>query len=101
LQTVLLQYDIMEHPMYKAIQRVSSQEEFLELLEITFTDKEREMILERWRIFKAIDEGKSQREVAKSVGCSVVTATRGAKAYRVHQERMKYWLKVMFGEDEP
>ena len=87
---------LMEHPMYKAIQQVSNQEEFLELLEITFTDKEREMILERWRIFKALDEGKSQREVAKSVGCSVVTATRGAKAYRSHKQRVKFWLDVMF-----
>ena len=85
--------------MYKAIKEVSTQEEFLELLEITFTDKEREMIVERWRIFKAIDEGKSQREVAKSVGCSVVTATRGAKAYRNHKTRVKHWLDVMFGND--
>ncbi|MGB0521612.1 MAG: Trp family transcriptional regulator [Flammeovirgaceae bacterium] len=86
----------MEHPLYTAIQHIKSQEEFMELLEITLTDKEREMILERWRIFKAIDEGKSQREVAKAVGCSVATATRGAKAYRKFGKRVKYWLSVMF-----
>lgn len=86
----------MEHPLFKAIQQINTQEEFMELLEITFTDKEREMILERWRIFKSIDEGKSQREVAKSVGCSVATVTRGAKAYRKYGDQVKNWLKVMF-----
>ena len=49
------------------MQQTSNQEEFMELLEITFTDKERQMILERWRIFKAIDEGNSQREAGKKM----------------------------------
>lgn len=89
----------MEEQLFKAFQQIDNQEEFLGFLEITFTDKEREMILERWRIFKALDEGKSQRDVAKSVGCSVATATRGAKAYRKYEDRVKYWLRIMFGKN--
>ena len=88
----------MEHLLYKAIQEINSEEEFHEFLEITFTEKEREMMIERWKIFQALDEGKSQREVAKAVNCSVATATRGAKAYRMYKDKVKYWLKVMFPE---
>lgn len=49
-----------------------------------FTDKEREMLTERLHIFRLLGEGKTQREVAAELGCSVVTVTRGAKAYRAH-----------------
>ncbi len=51
------------HPLYKVLKKLESEEEFLELLEITFTEKEREMMLERWRIFSAIDKGLSSEKL--------------------------------------
>lgn len=83
------------HPIYKVLKRLESEEEFLELLEITFTEKEREMMLERWRIFSALDKGLSQREVARQVECSVATATRGAKAFRQNKEQIQEWLEII------
>jgi Trp operon repressor len=50
------------------------------------------MMLERWRIFDAFDRGCSQREVAKEVPCSIVTATRGAKVYRDNKDVVKKHL---------
>jgi Trp operon repressor len=83
------------HPLYKVLKKLESEDEFLELLEITFTEKEREMMLERWRIFSAIDKGLSQREVAKQVKCSVATATRGAKAFRQSKGQIQKWLEAI------
>ncbi len=83
------------HPLYIILKKVKSEEEFLELLNITLTEKEQEMILERWQILAALEEGLSQREVAKKVNCSVVTVTRGAKAYREQKENIKKWLSFL------
>ncbi|MFT5917933.1 MAG: Trp operon repressor [Flammeovirgaceae bacterium] len=83
------------HPIYKVLKRLESEEEFLEFIDITFTEKEREMMLERWRIFSAIEKGLSQREVAKQVECSVATATRGAKAFRQNKDQIQKWLGIM------
>ena len=85
----------MKHPLFKILEGLKDEPEFLELLEITLTEKEREMVLERWRIFEAIDQGLSQREVAKEVGCSVATATRGAKAYREYKPQIQKWLEAI------
>ncbi len=87
------------HPLYKVLKNLESENEFLELLEITFTEKEREMMLERWRIFSATEKGLSQREVAKQVKCSVATATRGAKAFRQNKEQIQKWLEIIREEN--
>ena len=55
------------------------------------------MMTERWKIFDAFDRGLSQREVAKEVPCSIVTATRGAKVYRDNREAVKKYLEIWRG----
>ena len=52
-------------------------------------------MVERWKIFEALDKGLSQRDVAKTVPCSIVTATRGAKVYRENKETVKKYLKLV------
>jgi len=84
--------------LYHLFQSVRSEAEFFELLELTFTEHERAMILERWRIFDALDRGLSQRDVSKEVPCSIVTATRGAKVYRDSKPSVRKFLKVWRGE---
>lgn len=79
--------------LYQLFQSSLSESEFNELLQLTFTEHERGMMLERWRIFDAFDRGCSQREVAREVPCSIVTATRGAKVYREHKEQVKKHLE--------
>lgn len=81
--------------LYQLFQSVRSEPEFEELLELTFTEHERALMAERWRIFDALDRGLSQREVSKEVPCSIVTATRGAKVYRDNKEAIKRYLDLL------
>ncbi|HLP95541.1 MAG TPA: Trp family transcriptional regulator [Saprospiraceae bacterium] len=79
--------------LYQLFQSSLSEQEFNELLQLTFTENERAMMIERWRIFEAFDRGHSQREVAREVPCSIVTATRGAKVYRENKDAVKKHLQ--------
>ena len=80
--------------LYNLFQSAHSEAAFNELLFLTFTEHERDLMTERWKIFDAFDRGLSQREVAKEVPCSIVTATRGAKVYRDNREVIKKYLEV-------
>lgn len=80
--------------LFHLFQSLESEEEFNHLLNLTFTEHERAMILERWKIFDATDRGLTQRDVAKDVPCSIVTATRGAKVYRENKEVIKKFLEA-------
>jgi Trp operon repressor len=81
--------------LYQLFQSARTEKEFNELIELTFTEHERAMMLERWRIFDALDRGLSQRDVSKEVPCSIVTATRGAKVYRDNREVIKKYLELI------
>lgn len=85
--------------LYHLFQSARSEKEFNELLELTFTEHERAMMIERWKIFDALDRGLSQRDVSKEVPCSIVTATRGAKVYRDNKPAIQKRLKVWRGEE--
>ena len=80
--------------LYELFKSARTEAEFNELLKLTFTEHERDMMAERWKIFDAFDRGLSQREVAKEVPCSIVTATRGAKVYRDNREAVKRYLEI-------
>ena len=80
--------------LYQLFQSARSEADFQELLRLTFTEHERNLMLERWRIFEASDRGLSQREVAREVPCSIVTATRGAKVYRENREAIQKYLAI-------
>ena len=80
--------------LYQLFQSVRSEAEFHELLGLTFTEHERDLMLERWRIFDALDKGHSQREVSKGVPCSIVTATRGAKVSRENRAAIQKYLDI-------
>lgn len=80
--------------LYQLFKSVRSEAEFAILINLTFTESERAMMLERWKIFDALDRGLSQREVARDVPCSIATATRGAKVFRENQAEVQRFLKV-------
>jgi Trp operon repressor len=82
----------MLYPLFKSTEDEAG---FNELINLTFTEHERDMMAERWRIFDALDRGLSQREVAREVPCSIVTATRGAKVYRDNKEEIRKYLAVL------
>jgi Trp operon repressor len=80
--------------LYQLFSSVHSEAEFNELLNLTFTEHERALMLERWRIFDGFDRGLSQRDVAKEVPCSIVTSTRGAKVYRENRDAVRKFLEI-------
>jgi TrpR family trp operon transcriptional repressor len=71
--------------------------EFIEdLLRCLLTPAETADIAARWALVKALDEGRPQREIAKSLGVSLCKITRGSRelkkpnsAFRRMLERMK------------
>ncbi|MEI6411464.1 MAG: Trp family transcriptional regulator [Bacteroidota bacterium] len=80
--------------LYQLFQSARTEAEFNELLNLTFTEHERALMMERWKIFDAFDQGMSQREVSREVPCSIVTATRGAKVYREHKAEIQRFLEI-------
>ncbi len=84
--------------LYQLFQSVRSEQEFDQLLDLTFTEHERAMMVERWKIFDALDRGLSQRDVSREVPCSIVTATRGAKVYRDNKPAIQKLLPLWRGQ---
>lgn len=80
--------------LYKLFHAARDEDEFNDLLNLTFTEHERAMMVERWKIFDAFDRGLSQRDVSKEVPCSIVTSTRGAKVYRDNKALIQRFLEV-------
>lgn len=78
--------------------QLASAAQLQAFLQVFLTDKEREMLMERLLIFRELAQGASQREVAATLGCSVVTVTRGAKAYRMHKPQIDAWLETVGDE---
>jgi len=81
--------------LYQLFNSVESEQQFNEVLNISLTDKEQEMVRERWRILNELRKGHSQRKVAETLGCSVVTVTRGAKVYRNNQQKIDHYLSLI------
>lgn len=79
---------------YHIFKQLKTEEEFLDFINISLTEKEQEMLIERWKILEELNKGQSQRKVASEVGCSVVTVTRGAKVYRKKTEVIQNFLKL-------
>ena len=78
--------------LYHLFQSARTEADFEDLLRLTFSDHERSRITERWKIFDALDRGMSQRQVAKSVPCSIATVTRGAKSYQRNKAIIQLFL---------
>ncbi len=78
--------------LFRLFTSASTESEMEQLLDFTFTESERNKIIERWRIFDACDRGLTQREIAKQVPCSIVTATRGSKIFKQNKATIQRLL---------
>lgn len=87
--------------LYHLFQSAGTETAFNELLDLTFTEHERALMLERWRIFDAADRGLTQRKIAEETPCSIVTATRGVRVYKENKELVKKYLEVWRQHDAP
>lgn len=81
--------------LYQLFESVENEKQFKEVLNISLTEKEQAMVKERWRILNELRKGYSQRKVAETIGCSVVTVTRGAKVYRSNQKKIDHYLSLI------
>lgn len=54
------------------------------VLTALLTDKERQEIGNRIRIFDLLEQGTTQREIADNLGVGIATVSRGAKALQKH-----------------
>ncbi|MEJ2053439.1 MAG: Trp family transcriptional regulator [Calditrichaceae bacterium] len=61
----------------------------LEFLESLFTPAELEAISSRWQIVKMLDQGVSQRKIAKDLHLSLCKITRGSKELKKQNSPMK------------
>lgn len=55
-----------------------------ELLDALLTDKEKQDIANRIRIFDLLEQGVTQREISEQLGVGIATVSRGAKAIQSH-----------------
>lgn len=53
-----------------------------EFLEDLLTPVELEEIIQRWQVIKMLDKGVPQRKIAKELGVSISTVTRGSRELR-------------------
>lgn len=74
------------------IKKCSSEKEITQLLELILTDKEYQVLQERIKIIQELSEGKTQREIAQTINCSVVTVTRGAKVFN---QNKSFFLQLL------
>lgn len=81
----------------KLIKKCSSEKEITQLLELILTDKEYQSLQERIKIIIELSEGKTQREIAQNINCSVVTVTRGAKVFNQNKE---FFLQLLENHKE-
>lgn len=61
------------------IKKLKSEEEIYNFLLEILTESEVETLSKRWCILKMLKDGKTQREIAKTLGVSLCKVTRGSK----------------------
>lgn len=63
---------------------LTTPEDMYLLLQGLLSNKEQDDIEKRLKIFKMLEKGTSQRQIASQLGVGIATVTRGAQAYK-HQ----------------
>lgn len=71
-----------EQDLLRALCSIQQPAQMKKLLEDVLTPAEYAAICKRWRIFQLLEQGFSQREVARAIGGSLCSVTRGARIMR-------------------
>lgn len=64
---------------YELIASIRSPKEARQLLEDLLTPQELDQCSERWQLVQMLAAGTPQREIAKQLGVSIATVTRGSR----------------------
>lgn len=75
------------------ILKINDKQFLAKFLEDLLTLKEFEDIIKRWQIVKQLAKGTPQRQVAKNLGVSIATITRGSRVLQSKNSAFKQILK--------
>ena len=76
---------------HKLIEQSLKKDQLETLLKTLLTDQELEKITERINILELLMQNKTQRQIAKELGISITTVTRGNKILEENQEIKSYF----------
>lgn len=76
---IMNEYKKEKKELAKLFAKIGDAKMMAEVFERIFTPAEYEEIARRLQIFKLLNDGKPQREVAKELGVSIGTVSRGAR----------------------
>ncbi len=65
--------------LFKVIKELNTPEEINQLFNEILTKSEMEVLSKRWRILNMLNDGYTQREIAKELKVSLCKVTRGSK----------------------
>lgn len=65
--------------LYELIASIATAKEARLLLEDLLTPQELDQLTERWQLVQLLAAGTPQREIAKKLGVSIATVTRGSR----------------------
>jgi len=77
----------------KAINSLKSEDEIYNFLLEILTEAEVATLSRRWRILTLLSEGKTQRDISKTLGVSLCKVTRGAKILKNQNAVSTQYLK--------
>ncbi|MDR3312317.1 MAG: trp operon repressor [Spirochaetaceae bacterium] len=66
------------HDMYRALALAGDEQLIADFFECLLTPAERVDVAKRWLLVREIDQGTSQRQIAKKLGISLCKITRGS-----------------------
>ncbi|MDX9809070.1 MAG: Trp family transcriptional regulator [Sphaerochaetaceae bacterium] len=73
--------------------KTTSKKEMFKLFEELFTQREKYDFALRWRLLKDLFEGRTQRDIASSLGISLCKITRGSKILKDSQSQIAELLR--------
>ncbi len=64
------------------LSQADNRREVAEILAVLLSDKERQDIVNRLKIFALLEKGMTQREISATLGVGIATVSRGAKVFK-------------------
>ena len=71
---------------------ISDKDQLLSLFDELFTDNELKALSKRWLLMEKLNNGETQREIAKDLGISLCKITRGSKLLKDEKSAVKKLL---------
>lgn len=78
----------------KVLAKVQDEDFIFEFFQCLFTQAELNDFANRWCLVKALDEGITQREIAKMYNMSLCNITRGSKEMKKENSAFKRFLDI-------